>query len=80
MDVEFGGRLSCYNGLIRQQSLGIHYNPGNDPFDDVTDPGVSSSADGHVGIPDGPGLGIEVNEDDVRERAAIGHRWRPPGR
>jgi hypothetical protein len=29
-----------------------------------------------VTIPDGPGLGIEVNEEFVRERARKGHRWR----
>lgn len=26
----------------------------------------------------GPGLGIEVNEEYVKERAAVGHRWRNP--
>ncbi|MFZ0870032.1 MAG: D-galactonate dehydratase, partial [Rhodanobacter sp.] len=29
-------------------------------------------------IPQGPGLGITVNEEYVAERAAIGHRWRNP--
>ena len=68
----------CYNAFIQEQSLGIHYNQGNDLLDYVTDPGVFSYADGYVKIPDGPGLGIEVNEEYVRERAAVGHRWRPP--
>jgi galactonate dehydratase len=31
-----------------------------------------------VSIPQGPGLGIEVNEEKVREMAKVGHRWRNP--
>jgi len=33
---------------------------------------------GAILIPNGPGLGIEVNEDYVRAQAQIGHRWRAP--
>jgi galactonate dehydratase len=68
----------CYNAFIQEQSLGIHYNQGNDLLDYVKNPEVFDYADGYVKIPDGPGLGIEVNEEYVRERAAVGHRWRNP--
>jgi galactonate dehydratase len=68
----------CHNAGIQEQSLGIHYNKTNDLLDYVTDPGVFRYADGWVNIPDGPGLGVEVNEAYVRERAAEGHRWRNP--
>jgi len=68
----------CYNAFIQEQSLGIHYNQGNDLLDYVVDRSVFAYADGFVAIPDGPGLGIEVNRDYVRERAAVGHRWRNP--
>ncbi|TJX73321.1 MAG: D-galactonate dehydratase, partial [Mesorhizobium sp.] len=34
--------------------------------------------DGYVAIPDGPGLGVEIDEDYVKERAKEGHRWRNP--
>lgn len=68
----------CYNAFIQEQSLGIHYNQGNDLLDYVTNPEVFDYADGFVNIPTGPGLGIEVNEAYVRERAAVGHRWRNP--
>ena len=68
----------CYNAFIQEQSLGIHYNQGNDLLDYVVDRSVFDYADGFVAIPDGPGLGIEVNEDYVKERAAVGHRWRNP--
>ncbi|KON64047.1 D-galactonate dehydratase [Komagataeibacter europaeus] len=68
----------CYNAFIQEQSLGIHYNKSNDLLDYVNDPSVFSYVDGTVAIPDGPGLGIEINEDYVREKAAEGHRWRNP--
>jgi galactonate dehydratase len=69
---------NCYNAFIQEQSLGIHYNQGNDLLDYVKNPEVFDYADGYVKIPSGPGLGIEVNEEYVKERAAVGHRWRNP--
>jgi galactonate dehydratase len=68
----------CYNAVIQEQSLGIHYNKTNDLLDYVTDPSVFAYADGHVAIPKGPGLGITINEEAVARGAAVGHRWRPP--
>ena len=69
---------NCYNAFIQEQSLGIHYNQGNDLLDYIKNPEVFDYADGYVKIPSGPGLGIEVNEEYVKERAAVGHRWRNP--
>uniref|UniRef100_UPI00101DBB7E galactonate dehydratase n=1 Tax=Promicromonospora panici TaxID=2219658 RepID=UPI00101DBB7E len=68
----------AYNAVIQEQSLGIHYNTSNDLLDYIADPTVFAYEDGSVAIPQGPGLGIEVDEDYVRERAADGHRWRNP--
>lgn len=68
----------CYNAFIQEQSLGIHYNAANDLLDYVSNREVFAYEDGMVKIPTGPGLGIEVNEAYVRERAAEGHRWRNP--
>jgi galactonate dehydratase len=68
----------CYNATIQEQSLGIHYNTGNDLLDYLEDPSVFAYTDGQVLIPSGPGLGITVNEEYVVERAAEGHRWRNP--
>ncbi|MFQ8432558.1 galactonate dehydratase [Amaricoccus sp. W119] len=68
----------CYNAFIQEQSLGIHYNTTNDLLDYLVDPSVFAYEDGHVAIPQGPGLGIDVNEDFVRRAAAEGHRWRNP--
>ncbi|MFD2797277.1 galactonate dehydratase [Promicromonospora vindobonensis] len=68
----------AYNAVIQEQSLGIHYNTSNDLLDYIVDPSVFAYSEGSVAIPQGPGLGIEVNEEYVRERAAEGHRWRNP--
>ncbi len=68
----------CYNAFIQEQSLGIHYNQDNDLLDYVSNPQVFAYENGMVSIPRGPGLGIEVNEAYVRERAQQGHRWRNP--
>lgn len=66
------------NAVIQEQSLGIHYNQGNDLLDYLADPGVFRYKDGYVEIPSGPGLGIEVNEAKVRQAAEEGHSWRNP--
>ena len=68
----------CYNAFIQEQSLGIHYNTTNELLDYLVDPTVFDYRDGYVAIPSGPGLGIEINEEYVIERAAEGHRWRNP--
>jgi len=68
----------CHNAVIQEQSLGIQYNTTNDLLDYLVDPTVFEYRDGYVSIPSGPGLGIEINEEYVAERAAEGHRWRNP--
>jgi galactonate dehydratase len=68
----------CYNAFIQEQSLGIHYNATNDLLDYLVDPSVFDYSDGHLAMPSGPGLGIEVNEEFVRRKAKEGHRWRNP--
>ena len=68
----------AYNAFIQEQSLGIHYNKTNDVLDYLADPSVFAYEDGMVTIPNGPGLGIEVNQEYVIERSQQGHRWRNP--
>jgi galactonate dehydratase len=68
----------AHNAFIQEQSLGIHYNQGNDLLDYLDDPLVFGYRDGFVNLPTAPGLGIAVNEDKVREMAKVGHRWRSP--
>ncbi|WLD94116.1 galactonate dehydratase [Alkalihalobacillus sp. AL-G] len=66
------------NSIIQEQSLGIHYNKGKDLLDYLKNPGVFKYKDGYVNIPEGPGLGIEVDEERVKEMAKIGHDWKNP--
>jgi galactonate dehydratase len=68
----------CYNAFIQEQSLGIHYNTSNDLLDYLKDPSVFAYREGFVAIPQGPGLGIEIDEEVVERMARTGHRWRNP--
>ena len=69
---------TCHNAFIQEQSLGIHYNTGNDLLDYLEDASVFKYDSGFVNIPSGPGLGIKINEQRVREMAKEGHNWRNP--
>jgi galactonate dehydratase len=66
------------NAFIQEQSLGIHYNQGSDLLDYLTDPGEFGYKDGYVSLPKKPGLGIDINEEKVKEMAKIGHTWKNP--
>jgi galactonate dehydratase len=66
------------NSFIQEQSLGIHYNQGSDVLDYLTDPQVFRYQDGFVPLLTAPGLGIEINEEKVREMAKVGHNWKSP--
>ena len=67
------------NAIIQEQSLGIHYNEGSDLLDYLKDPAVFAyERGGYVAVPVGPGLGIEIDEEKVREAAKTGHDWRNP--
>jgi galactonate dehydratase len=66
------------NALIQEQSLGMHYNKDNDLLDCLVDPSVFQFKQGYIDLPKGPGLGIEIHEEKVREAAKQGHNWRAP--
>ncbi|ADB63438.1 Mandelate racemase/muconate lactonizing protein (plasmid) [Haloterrigena turkmenica DSM 5511] len=66
------------NALIQEQSLDIHYNETSDVLDYLSDPSVFDYEDGFVEIPDGPGLGVEVDEAYVREQAEKDVDWHNP--
>jgi galactonate dehydratase len=67
-----------HNVFIQEQSIGIHYNKGNDLLDYIVDPAVFDYKDGFVQLPTGPGLGITVNEEYVKKQVEVGHNWKNP--
>lgn len=66
------------NYLIQEQSIGIHYNQGAEVLDYVVDKTPLKFVHGHFERLRGPGLGIEVDENAVREADKLGHAWRGP--
>lgn len=66
------------NCIIQEQSLGIHYNQGSDLLDYLVDSKVFRYEDGYALIPDGPGLGIEINEEQVKIASGEEHEWKNP--
>lgn len=66
------------NFVIQEMSLGIHYNVGHDLLSYVRRPEVFDVRDGMVAAPSSPGLGVEIDEDRVREAAKDAPTWRNP--
>ncbi len=66
------------NVAIQEMSLGIHYNVGADLLSYCSDKAPLTPQDGFLPIPQGPGLGIVIDEDAVRESHQDRHRWRNP--
>jgi galactonate dehydratase len=70
--------FSSINAIIQETSLGIHYNKGTDLLDYLLNPEIFQVKDGYVDRPLLPGLGIQINEEKVREMALQGHDWKNP--
>lgn len=66
------------NVFIQEQSLGIHYNKGFDLLDFVKNKDIFQYKDGYVDVPTKPGLGLEIDEDLVKEVSAEGLHWTNP--
>ena len=66
------------NAVIQELGLRIHYNEDADLLDYVVDESVFEVVDGHVAVPTGPGLGVEIDEERVREAARDARMWHNP--
>ena len=67
------------NFAIQEMSLGIHYNTdGHDLLSYLRQPQVFDVREGHVAAPEAPGLGVDIDEDKVRDAARAPHAWRNP--
>lgn len=67
------------NAAFQECSVGIHYNSegGADLLDYVVNRSVFDIDDeGYMALPEGPGLGVEIDEAAVRAAARKGHQWR----
>ena len=68
----------CHNAIIQEQSLGIHYNKDADMLDYIKNKDVFKFHDGFFHFPQSPGLGLEIDEEKVRQASLVGHNWKNP--
>jgi galactonate dehydratase len=66
------------NAIIQESSQGIHYNEGVDMLDYLTNKDDFTAKAGFVPLPQGPGLGVEIDEVFLKEMTKVGHNWRNP--
>lgn len=66
------------NACIQESSLGIHYNKGFDLLDYVLNKADFEVKDGYINLFKKPGLGVEINEEKLKEGQKIGHNWSNP--
>jgi galactonate dehydratase len=67
------------NAFIQEQVLDLHLaQKGSEYLDYLVDPQVFHFENGFVHKLTAPGLGIEINEEHVREMAKVGHHWHTP--
>jgi len=71
--------IATPNHVIQEMSLGIHYNTnGHDLLTYLKNPYIFDVQGGYVAAPTGPGLGVEIDEEKVREMAKDCPSWRNP--
>ncbi len=69
---------TCYNGIIQEQSMGIHYNVGRSVLDYVKNREDFAFTDGFAALPHLPGLGVDVSRELVEEENRTPHAWKNP--
>lgn len=67
-----------YNAVIQEQSMGIHYNQGAELLDYVVNKEDFDIKDGFIKPLPKPGLGVDIDEDYVKEMAKEGCDWKNP--
>ena len=70
---------ACANSVFQEQSVGIHDTSAANPMMQwLKNPDVFQYSDGFVRVPQGPGLGIEIDEEKVIEADKHPHNWKNP--
>ncbi|TGO63777.1 hypothetical protein BOTNAR_0096g00130 [Botryotinia narcissicola] len=71
---------ACSNHVIQEMSLGIHYNVGGQDLTSyTTNPEVWKVTGGYIDLMKGPGLGINIDEEQVRRLSQGAEPWVSPG-
>ncbi len=66
------------NAILQNQNLDVHAPEGNDLLAYLTNPDAFGFDDGYVYPPDAPGLGVEIDEEHVREQSSDRINWQNP--
>ena len=67
-----------YNAVIQEQSSGIHYNGEADLLDYVVNKEDFTFTNGYIKPLPKPGLGVEIDEEAVKNAAVVGANWKNP--
>ena len=67
-----------YNAVIQEQSIGIHYNQGCDVLDYIKNKEIFDFKEGYLDIPNKAGLGVEVDEEKLKEESKKVLDWKNP--
>lgn len=70
--------FACVNACLQEQSIGMAYNKGQEVGDYLKEKSVFQYQDGFVALLQGPGLGLEVDEEAVRQMSKPDMAWKNP--
>ena len=68
----------CHNAVIQEQSLGMQFTEEMSLTDYVKNKEIFQYEAGYMKLMEGPGLGVEIDEEIVREMDKKGHNWKNP--
>jgi galactonate dehydratase len=69
---------STPNFAIQEMGIGMHYNGDQDITSYISNPEVWNVKDGHIDILTGPGLGINIDEAQIRQLSQNAKPWPIP--
>ena len=70
--------FASVNACLQEQSVGMAYNKGQEVGSYLRDDSVFRYRDGYVDLLQGPGLGVEVDEQIVRSLEEPDLAWKNP--
>ncbi|MFZ6776047.1 galactonate dehydratase [Undibacterium sp. Ji83W] len=68
----------AHNAVLQEQSMGIHYNKDAELLDYVINREDLRITDGYIAALPKPGLGVEIDEERVKEASLRAPDWRNP--